>query len=147
MTWSRIAVVLALASSAAHAQGPSSTPPAPAAPTTSPPPPDVAAPVPMMSSDEVAHFLSFFDSLVDTVVHDAQSCDQMALDVSALIDANQANLAIARAARAAHKRMPNAAQYHMLDGVRRMSPGLDNCSDHAKVKAAFAKLDDDHGSR
>ena len=97
-----------------------------------------------MSPDEIAHFLGFFDSLVDTVVRDAQSCDQMATDVSKVIDANRGNLAMARAARDAHKRMPDVAQYHMLDGVRRMGPGLDNCSENPKVKAAFAKLDDEH---
>jgi hypothetical protein len=131
MNLSRIVVALALASSTALAQGPIA-------------PREDAN---QMSPNDVARFLAFFDNLVDVVVRDAQSCDKMAFDVSALLDANQANLAIARAAHAAHKRMPEVAQYHMLDGVRRMSRGIESCADNARVKSAFAKLDDDHAKQ
>jgi hypothetical protein len=96
----------------------------------------------MMTPGEVSHFLAFFDALVDTVVRDSQSCGQMASDISALIDANHDNIEVARAARLAHKRMPDQAQYHMLDGIRRMGPGVENCSENDRVKAAFLKLDD-----
>jgi hypothetical protein len=152
MNLSRIVVALALASSTALAQGPNAptapSGPAPVAPTA----PAPTAPAPReaaneMSPNDIARFLAFFDDLVDVVVHDAESCDKMAFDVSALLDASQPTMAIARAAHAAHKHMPEAAQYHLLDGVRRMSSGVENCSGNAHVKAAFAKLDEDHAKQ
>ena len=154
-SWPRIAVALALVSSTAYAQGstqPPGPPPSLGAPPSRPPPPTppppvdspppASSPIPLMTPGEVSHFLAFFDALVDTVVRDAQSCGQMAADVSALIDANHDTLEVARAARIAHKRMPEQAQYHMLDGIRRMGPGIENCSENGQVKAAFDKLDD-----
>lgn len=132
MTWSRIAIALVLTSSMAYAQQPPT-------PMQQPPAPAV------MTPNEVGRFLAFFDALVAAVVRDSQSCGQMAADVSALIDSNHDNLEAVRTARIAHKRMPQQAQYHVLDGIRRMGPGIENCSENAKVKAAFEKLDDHAG--
>ena len=65
----------------------------------------------------------------------------MAFDVSSLIDHNQDAIDAVRAARAAKRRLPDAAQHHMLEGVQRMVPAMQKCGTHDKVKAAFAKLD------
>ena len=90
---------------------------------------------------DVQRWVGFFDKLVAAVEHNANKCDQMAADVSAVIDSNQTTIALARDARSKRKKLPDAAQQHMLDGVRRMGPGIENCADNEKVKAAFSKLD------
>jgi len=90
---------------------------------------------------DVTRWLGFFDKLVAAVEHNADKCDQMAADVSAVIDSNQKTIALARDARSKSKKLPDSAQQHMLEGVRRMGPGIENCADNEKVKAAFAKLE------
>jgi hypothetical protein len=99
------------------------------------------APTQDMAAADVTKWLDFFDKLVDAVVRNETSCDKMAADVSAVIDANRDSLTIARTARAAHKRLPDSAQQHMLDGVKKMGPGIEKCGDNEKVKDAFAKLE------
>jgi hypothetical protein len=96
-----------------------------------------------MAPADVTRWLSFFDKLVDAVVANEGSCDKMANQVSVVIDANRGSIAIARDARDKGKKLPLAAQHHMLDGVKKMSPGIENCADNARVKAAFAKLEQD----
>ena len=96
-----------------------------------------------MTAKEVARWLTFFDALVEAVVATQAECDQMAVRVSRVIDDNQGAIVVARAARDHGRRLPASAQRHMLDGVRRMSPGIDHCADNALVKAAFGKLDPD----
>lgn len=98
------------------------------------------APRQEMSDAEVTKWLGFFDKLVTTVVK-PQSCDKLASDVSSVIDQNKAAIDIARNARAAGKKLPEAAQQHMLAGVRKMVPTMQRCSQHEKVRAAFSKLD------
>jgi hypothetical protein len=66
----------------------------------------------------------------------------MANDVGHVIDSNQSSIALAREARAKGKKLPESAQAHMLEGVKKMGPGIENCSDNVKVKAAFGKLDE-----
>jgi hypothetical protein len=122
MTMFRPFLALALAARVAAAQ-----PPAPTAAE--------------MRPAEVARWVAFFDKLVDVVVKDRESCEQMAIDVSAVIDANQDGIEAARAARLAHKKLPQGIQQHMLEGVRKMGPGIERCADNAHVKAAFAKLE------
>jgi hypothetical protein len=95
-----------------------------------------------VAAADVTRWLAFFDKLVEAVASNAQACDKMATDVSTVIDSNQANIAVARDARAKGKKLPVSAQQHMLDGVRKMGPGIEACADNARVKAAFAKLDD-----
>ncbi len=90
---------------------------------------------------DVARWLGFFDKLVAAVANNATQCDKMAADVSKVIDTNQSNIALARDARAKGKKLPVDAQEHMLAGVRKMGPGIENCANNDKVKAAFAKLD------
>lgn len=129
-------VALALVTSAAQAQPPKKTPasPAPSADAKQ-------APVDEMAPADVTRWLTFFDKLVDAVVLNAQSCDKMAVDVGTVIDTNRSSIALARDARQHGKKLPRNAQEHMLDGVRRMGPGIENCSDNEKVKAAFSKLE------
>jgi hypothetical protein len=124
-------VALALVAHAANAQPNKVTPmePKPVAPADEMSPPDVAL------------WLAFFDKLVDAVVLDAQTCDKMAIDVSTVIDTNRASIELARTARAKGKKLPKVAQEHMIDGVRKMGPGIENCAENARVKAAFAKLE------
>ncbi len=121
-------VVLALATSAAQAQPPKKSGAVP-------------APVEEMAPADVTRWLAFFDKLVQAVEANAQSCEKMAADVSTVIDTNRPSLALARDARKHGKKLPQAAQQHMLDGVRRMGPGIENCSDNERVKAAFSKLE------
>ncbi len=94
-----------------------------------------------MAPADVARWIAFFDKLVDAVVVNEQSCDKMANDVAGVIDANRGSIAVARDARDKGKKLPLAAQHHMIDGVKRMGPGIENCADNARVKAAFAKLE------
>lgn len=101
---------------------------------------------PAASADEmrpadVTKWLAFFDRLVDAVVKNEDACDKMAKDVAYVIDSGQDSIALARSARTQHKKLPEAAQQHMIDGVKKMSPGIDKCGDNERVKAAFAKLE------
>jgi hypothetical protein len=96
---------------------------------------------PEMSAADTAKWLTFFDKLVASVVQSSGACAKMATDVNAVIDANRDAIAIARAAHAAGRRLPQAAQEHMMEGVKKMVPGLHRCGQDDKVRAAFAKLD------
>jgi hypothetical protein len=95
----------------------------------------------MMPAQDVTRWLVFFDRLVTTVVSDETNCDKMANDVSHVIDDNRPAIEVARQAREARKKLPVAAQEKMLDGVKRMAPGIQKCGEKDNVKAAFAKLD------
>lgn len=95
-----------------------------------------------MSAADTTKWLTFFDKLVATVVRTTSGpCDKMAGDVNAVIDANQDAVAVARAAHEQGKKLPQAAQEHMLEGVKKMVPGMQKCGQDDKVRAAFAKLD------
>lgn len=94
-----------------------------------------------MSDADVSRWLGFFDKLVTTVVKAQTTCERLAFDVAQVIDQNKDAIAIARNARATGKRLPEAAQQHMLEGVKKMVPAMQKCGQHAKVRAAFAKLD------
>ena len=100
-----------------------------------------AQPPAEMSAAETTKWLAFFDQLVDAVVAHQDECGKMATSVSTVIDANKDSIAVARAARARHAKLPQSAQAHMLDGVKKMGPGIENCGDDTRVKAAFSKLD------
>ena len=121
-----VPVVLGLATGIAQAQPPVKAPPASG---------------PAMASADVQRWLVFFDKLVETVVNNAQNCDKMANDVGTVIDGNKSALELARNARNARKTLPLSAQQHMMDGVKKMGPGIQNCGEKDNVKAAFAKLD------
>ena len=94
-----------------------------------------------MPAADVGRWMGFFDKLVESVVSNASACDKMATDVSYLIDKNHDVINMARTARTQHRKLPLAAQQHMLDGVKKMMPGMQNCGDNQKVQTAFAKLD------
>jgi hypothetical protein len=95
-----------------------------------------------MPPDDVKTWLTFFDKLVTTTVKSQQApCDKLASDVSSLVDANKPAITIAKQARQQGKKLPQAAQEHMLDGVKKMVPAMQKCGQNEKVRAAFAKLD------
>ena len=94
-----------------------------------------------MSAADTTKWLTFFDKLVTTVVKSSGTCEKLANDVSKTIDANQDAVAVAKAAHAAGKRLPQTAQQKMMDGVKKMVPVLEKCGQDNKVRAAFAKLD------
>lgn len=94
-----------------------------------------------MAPAEVTRWLAFFDKLVDTVVRDERACDKMASDVNTLMDANRDAIAIARNAKAQGKKLPADAKQRMVEGVKKMLPGMQNCGTNDKVRTAFAKLD------
>lgn len=97
---------------------------------------------PEMSPAEVTKWLTFFDKLVVVVVNTQSStCDKMATDVSTVIDQNKAAVEVARSAHQAGKKLPKSAQQRMIEGVKKMVPGMQRCGTHDKVRAAFAKLD------
>jgi len=94
-----------------------------------------------MSAADTTKWLTFFDKLVTTVVKSSGTCEKLANDVSKTIDANQDAVAVAKAAHAAGKRLPQPAQQKMMEGVKKMVPVLEKCGQDNKVRAAFAKLD------
>jgi len=93
-----------------------------------------------MSAADTQKWVTFFDKLVDTVVK-AGTCDKLATDVNKLVDANQSAIAIAKSAHAAGRKLPQSAQQHLMEGVKKMVPSLQKCGQDDKVRAAFAKLD------
>ena len=96
---------------------------------------------PEMSAADTTKWLAFFDKLVASVVQSSGTCDKMASEVNRVIDTNKDAVAVARSAHAAGRRLPQHAQEHMLEGVKKMVPGLQRCGQDDKVRAAFAKLD------
>ena len=93
-----------------------------------------------MSAADTQKWVGFFDKLVDTVVK-ANTCDKLADDVNKLVAVNQDAIGTAKAAHAAGRKLPQSAQQHMMEGVKKMVPGLQKCGQEDKVRAAFAKLD------
>lgn len=94
-----------------------------------------------MAPADVSRWLGFWDKLVTTVVQAQATCDKVATDVSSLVDKNKDAITIAKTARAQGHKLPESAQQHMLDGVKKMVPVMQKCGQHEKVRAAFAKLD------
>jgi hypothetical protein len=95
---------------------------------------------PEMSAADTQKWITFFDKLVDTVVK-AGTCDKMATDVNGVVAANRDAIATAKAAHAAGRKLPQPAQQHMMEGVKKMVPALQKCGQDDRVRAAFAKLD------
>jgi len=102
--------------------------------------PDRQAPAEVTPS-EASAWVTAFDKIVDTVVANREDCTKMASELNAVIDANQDAIKIARDAKAKGKKLPAAAQQHMLDGMRRMVGALDKCGRDEKVGAAFKRID------
>lgn len=101
-----------------------------------------AEPAPQqMAAADVERWLTFWDKLVITVAQSQVTCDKVAIDVSSLAERNRSAIAVAKTARTQGKKLPKAAQQHMLDGVKQMVPVMRRCGQHAKVRAAFAWLD------
>ena len=99
-----------------------------------------AARSPEVAAADVQRWLGFWDKLVTTVAK-PQTCERMAVEVSSLVDHNKDAVAIVRTARQQGKKLPESAQQHMLDGVKKMVPAMQKCGQHERVRAAFAKLD------
>ena len=94
-----------------------------------------------VTPNEARIWMQLFDKVVDTVVADKDDCAKMATDLNAVVDANQEAIAMARDAKAKGKKLPQAAQQHMVDGARRMLGALDKCGRDEKVGAAFRRID------
>lgn len=103
-----------------------------------------APPATEMAPTDVSKWLAFFDKLVTTVVDTQRSCDKMAADVNAVMDTHKDAIALAKHAKASGKKLPPDAKAKMVDGVKKMMPGMQNCGQNDKVRAAFAKLDLNH---
>ena len=97
-----------------------------------------------MAPADVTKWLTFFDKLVSTVVNTQTTCGKMATDVNAVMDSNKDAIALAKKAKQQGKKLPDDAKAKMLDGVKKMMPGMQNCGSNANVRAAFAKLDLNH---
>jgi hypothetical protein len=102
--------------------------------------PDKQAPAEVTPSEARA-WIQVFDKVVDSVVANKDDCTKMASDLNAVVDANQDAIKIARDAKAKGKKLPQAAQQHMLDGMRRMVGALEKCGRDDKVAAAFQRID------
>ena len=114
-------------------------PPPPTATTPAP-----SSPAPEMAPADVTKWLTFFDKLVTTVVNTQTTCGKMATDVNAVMDANKDAIALAKKAKQQGRKLPDDAKAKMLDGVKKMMPGMQNCGSNDRVRAAFAKLDLNH---
>ena len=113
------------------------------------PPPVATTPAPStpaaeMAPADVSKWLTFFDKLVATVVNTATTCGKMATDVNTVMDNNKDAIAVAKKAKQQGKKLPEDAKAKMLDGVKKMMPGMQNCASNDRVRAAFAKLDLNH---
>jgi len=106
--------------------------------------PTAPMPTAEMAPADVQKWLTFFDKLVNTVVNTQSTCDKMATDVNAVMDTNKDAITLAKKAKAQGKKLPADAKAKMLDGVKKMMPGMQNCGSNDKVRAAFAKLDLNH---
>ena len=118
----RVSIAIALAAAPAAAQ------------------PDKQAPAEVTPSEAQA-WIGLFDKVVDAVVVNKDDCTKMAGDINSLVDANQETIKIARDAKAKGKKLPQAAQQHMLDQMRRMVGALEKCGRDEKVAAAFKRID------
>ena len=94
-----------------------------------------------VTPNEARSWMLLFDKVVDTVVTDKDDCAKMATDLNAVVDANLETIAMARDAKAKGKKLPQAAQQHMVEGARRMLGALDRCGRDEKVGAAFRRID------
>jgi hypothetical protein len=102
--------------------------------------PDKQAPAEVTPSEARA-WIQVFDKVVDSVVANKDDCTKMAANLNSVVDANQDAIKIARDAKAKGKKLPQAAQQHMLDGMRRMVGALEKCGRDESVGAAFKRLD------
>jgi hypothetical protein len=102
--------------------------------------PDKQAPA-EVTPREARAWLDVFDKVVDAVVVNREDCTKMAGGINIIVETNQEAIAIARDAKAKGKKLPQSAQQHMLDGMRRMVAALDKCGRDEKVAVAFKRID------
>jgi hypothetical protein len=89
---------------------------------------------------DIAKWLAFFDSVVDTVVKDKDNCTSMATDINALVDKNADLIKKASDAVAAGKKLDEASQKHMMDSVKKMVPAMQKCGSDKNVQAAMMRM-------
>jgi hypothetical protein len=89
---------------------------------------------------DIAKWLVFFDSIVDTVVKDKDNCPTMAADINALVDKNADLIKKAEAAVAAGKKLDDASKKHMMDSVKKMIPAMQKCGTDKDVQAAMMRM-------
>ncbi|MBV8758838.1 MAG: hypothetical protein JO257_16235 [Deltaproteobacteria bacterium] len=85
---------------------------------------------------DTTRVVNFFDALVATTIRDSKSCDKMASEVNALIDANVEVVALSH-------RLKNSAEWlttHLNNGLARLKPAVQRCASSDLVKAAFQRL-------
>jgi hypothetical protein len=94
-----------------------------------------------MSAADTTKWLAFFDALVSAVAKSPKDCEKMAANINAVVDANKDTLERTRVAQDQGKKLPQSAQQRVMDGIDKMVPGLQQCGDNEKVRAAFSRLD------
>lgn len=89
---------------------------------------------------DIAKYLAFFDSVVDTIVKDADNCPTMATDINSLVDKNMDIIKKASEAVAAGKQLDDASKKHMMDKVKLMVPAMKKCGNDKNVQAAMMRM-------
>lgn len=95
-----------------------------------------------ISDADAQRFLAFFDKLVGVVVANQDDCAKMATGINGLIDANQALLDEAAAARNQNKELPPAVKDKIEKKAREeLTPAMmKKCSADKTVQTAFMRM-------
>jgi len=94
-----------------------------------------------VAAADAARIVAFLDWVVDVVLGDGEDCARMAKDIGATIDANQAVVAMASAAKKEGSKLPAGSSRHMIEGVEKLMPAMLKCARDPKIQDAFKKLD------
>ncbi len=94
-----------------------------------------------VSKADVDKFLAFFDSLVDKIVANKDSCPNMATAVNAHIDANMEMIKKSAEMKAKGMTLPKDAQDHMMTSVKKMMGAMQKCGNDPDVQKAFQRMD------
>jgi len=99
-----------------------------------------------ISDADAQRFLTFFDKLVGVVVANQDDCAKMATGINSLIDANQALLDEASAARNQNKELPPAVKDKIEKKAREeLTPAMmKKCSADKTVQTAFMRMGASH---
>ncbi len=128
------------------ADKPASKPPADKAPADKAPadkaPADKAPKKATLSEADAQRFLALFEKLVAVVVANQDDCAKMASGINGLIDANQALLDEAAAARNQNKELPPAVKDKIEKKARdELTPAMTKkCSADKTVQTAFMRM-------
>jgi hypothetical protein len=94
-----------------------------------------------MPAADVKTWVTFLDSLVEAIVANADHCDEMARQITAVIDEHQGAINVADKARAHHLTLPESARAHILTNMRKALPAIQTCAESDAVQTAFEKLE------